>query len=65
MTTAKTKKRKKVLVTPAQRMVSGQVTEPYKILEDLIDEHRADLEDAEIVILWRAGWRAGPSGPRS
>ena len=62
MARPKTKKRKKVLVTPAQRMVSGEVTEPYKILEDLIDEHRNDLEEAEIVILWRSGWRADADG---
>lgn len=58
----KPKKRKKVLVTPAERMQGGKPTEVYRILGELVDEHREDLAEAEIVILWRSGWRSDPDG---
>jgi hypothetical protein len=58
----KQKKRKKVLVTPADKMKDGKPTEPYRILQELIGKYRSDLDDAEIVILWRAGWRSDADG---
>jgi hypothetical protein len=58
----KVKKRKKVLVTPAQRMNGKELTEPYRILEDLVKKYRGDLLEAQIIILWRSGWRSDPDG---
>ena len=59
---AKQKKRKKVLVTPVMPKQDGKPTEPYQIMADLIDQHRPDLADAEIILLWRSGWRADADG---
>lgn len=58
----KPKKRKKVLVTPADKMRGKELTEPYRIMADLIEKHRADLAEAEIAILWRSGWRSDADG---
>ena len=58
----KEKKRKKVLVTPAVRMQDGKPTEPYRLLEELVEKFRDDLKEAKIEILWRAGWRPDADG---
>jgi hypothetical protein len=58
----KAKKRKKVLVTAAVKMPPSKLTEPYQIIADLIEQHRGDLAEAEIVILWRSGWRSDSDG---
>jgi len=49
-------------VTPAVRMIDGKPTDPYRILQELIDEHRDDLKEAKIEILWRSGWRSDADG---
>ena len=49
-------------MTPAVRMIDGKPTDPYRILQELIDEHRDDLKEAKIEILWRSGWRSDADG---
>jgi hypothetical protein len=53
----KVKKRKKVTVQLLKRMHAGEVTEPYKIMEELVAKKRADMKDLKLAIAWRIGWR--------
>ncbi len=53
----KEKKRKKVTVRLLKREHAGEVTEPYRIMEELIAKTHTHLADASIVIAWRKGWR--------
>ncbi len=56
------KKRKKVNVHFLPRMHAGKVRAPYRIMEELIEAHRKDLNEARIAIAWRFGWRADTDG---
>jgi hypothetical protein len=58
----KAKKRKKVTVQLLKRSHAGKVTEPYEIMEELIERDRSDLADVKIAIAWRVGWRADANG---
>lgn len=60
--TEKAKKRKKVTVQLLKRVHAGKVTEPYDIMEKLIERDRSDLLDVKIAIAWRVGWRADANG---
>jgi hypothetical protein len=51
-----------VTVQLVERMHAGKVTEPYKIMEDIIKRERADLKDVKIGIAWRKGWRSDADG---
>lgn len=55
-------KRKKVPVKLLKRVHAGQVTEPYRIMEELIENHHQNLKDVKIVIAWRFGWSANADG---
>lgn len=56
------KKQKRVTVKLIQRMVGGKITEPYKIMEELVKTKRDDLKKLKIGMAWRAGWRADQDG---
>lgn len=58
----KTKKRKKVVFRVLDREHAGQVTAPYRMMEDLIEHYHEHLRDARIVIAYRKGWNADPEG---
>lgn len=58
----KVKKRKKVTVQLLKRMHAGEVTQPYQILEDLLETVHGELQDAKFAIAWRLGWRADANG---
>ena len=58
----KEKKRKKVLVKILERKHGGKVTEAYRIMESLVDEHHKHLSDAKIAIAWRFGWKPDTDG---
>jgi len=60
-------KRKRVTVKFIQRRIehTGNVTEPYRIMEELIKTRRADLADVKIGIAWRLGWRPDADGRRT
>lgn len=45
-----------------KRLHAGKVTEPYRIMEELIDKHHAHLTDVKIAIAWRFGWGANADG---
>ena len=53
----KPKKRKKVTIQLLKRVHAGEVTEPYKILEEILTKERNDLADLKLAIAWRIGWR--------
>ena len=55
-------KRKKVTTKPLEREHSGKVTEPYRLMEDLIDKHHSHLKDAKMAICWRFGWNQDADG---
>ena len=60
-------KRKRVTVKFIERRIesNGKVTEPYRIMEELIKTERADLKDVKIGIAWRMGWRPDADGRRT
>jgi len=60
------KKRKQVTVKFIHRKTeaNGKITEPYRIMEELIATRRADLKDVKIGIAWRLGWRPDADGRR-
>lgn len=60
-------KRKRVTVKFIQRRVehTGLITEPYRIMEEVIKTRRADLKDVKIGIAWRLGWRPDADGRRT
>jgi len=43
---------------------NGKITEPYRIMEEIIKTRRADLKDVKIGITWRLGWRPDADGRR-
>jgi hypothetical protein len=61
------KKRKAVLVKFIHRKTeaNGKITEPYRIMEEIIRTRRADLKDVKIGIAWRLGWRPDADGKRT
>lgn len=60
-------KRKRVMVKFIERRIeaNSKVTEPYRIMEELIKTRRADLKDVKIGIAWRLGWRPDADGRRT
>jgi hypothetical protein len=64
-TEAKQPKRKAVKVRLCQRLNAGQVTEPYRIMESVIDQKRSDLKDVKVGIAWHKGWRPDSDGVRT
>lgn len=58
----KVKKRKKVTVQLLKRVHAGEVTEPYAILEDVLENNHAHLKEAKVGIAWRLGWRINTDG---
>jgi len=62
MAKPRTKKRKKVTVQLLKRVHAGEVTEPYRLMEELRDRDHGHLADAKIGIAWRLGWRSDPDG---
>lgn len=57
----KEKKLKPVNFAPIEREHAGKLTEPYKVMENLIGKHHKDLNEAECRIL--IGWDLGPTKP--
>jgi len=55
-------KRKKVTVKLLKRMHAGNVTEPYRIMEELIEKYHSNLGEATIALAWRFGWNANADG---
>ena len=58
----KTKKRKKVTVQLLKRVHGGEVTEPYRLMEEIRERDHGHLADAKIGIAWRLGWRTDTDG---
>jgi len=60
-------KRRRVTVKFIQRRIehTGLVTEPYRIMEEIVKTRRADLKDVKIGIAWRLGWRPDADGRRT
>jgi len=58
----KPKKRKKVTTKLLARKHSGKITQPYRIMDGLIDQYHPHLADAKIAICWRFGWNEDPDG---
>lgn len=50
-------KRKPIKVRPIARKHNGKITEPYRIMEDVIKAHHAEIASAIILLCWRKGWR--------
>lgn len=61
-TTPKPKKRKKVTVKLLDRVHAGKTTEPYRLMDGLINEKHEHLKDAKIAIAWRFGWTQDADG---
>lgn len=53
---------RKITVKLLEREHAGKVTEPYRIMEDLVERHHADLVDAKIAIAWRYGKKDDADG---
>jgi hypothetical protein len=49
-----------VTVKLIARTTGAKVTEPYKIMEDIVKTERADLKPLKIGMAWRLGWRPDP-----
>jgi len=58
-------KRRAVKISLAPRENAGKVTQPYRIMEALIHQERADLRKLRIGIAWHSGWRADADGVRT
>jgi hypothetical protein len=58
----KPKKRKKVTVQLIKEKHAGEVTEPYRLLQEIRDAEHGHLGDAKIGMAWRLGWRANTDG---
>jgi hypothetical protein len=61
------KKRKRVMVKFIERRIeaNSKITEPYRIMEELIKTRRADLKEVKIGIAWRLGWRPDADNRRT
>lgn len=53
---------KKVTTRLAARLHGGETTEPYRMMEAIVAQHRTDLKEAKIAIAWRKGWRRNADG---
>lgn len=62
MAKPKAKKRKKVTVQLLKRIHAGEVTEPYRLMEEILQRDHGHLADAKIGIAWRMGWRSDTDG---
>ncbi len=58
----KPKKRKKVTVQLIREKHAGEVTEPYKILNQIRNRDHGHLEGVKIALAWRLGWRPDANG---
>jgi hypothetical protein len=58
-------KRKAVKVRLCERLHSGKVVEPYRIMEEIVAGDRQDLADIKIGIAWHTGWRPDADGVRT
>ena len=56
------KKRRRVTVKLLERKHAGKVTEPYSIMERLVDGVHSQLKNAKIAIAWRFGWKQDTDG---
>lgn len=55
-------RRKKVTVTKLERFHAGNVTTPYRLMDEIIAAHHPHLADANICIAWAHGWKADADG---
>lgn len=55
-------KRKRVNVKLIKRLYGDNITEPYRILEQVIKNDRPDLKDVKFALAWHNGWRANADG---
>jgi hypothetical protein len=53
----KEKRRKRVTVKLIPRMHAGEVTEPYRLMEEIQAKDHGDLDGVKIGLAWRLGWR--------
>lgn len=58
----KEKQRKRVTVKLLEREHAGKVTQPYRIMEELVAKHHQHLAEAKIAIAWRFGWKPDADG---
>lgn len=58
-------KRKAVKIRLCERMHTGKIVEPYRIMEETIAADRPDLADLKIGIAWHNGWRPDADGVRT
>jgi hypothetical protein len=61
-------KRKRVTVKPVKEFIDkskGEKTEPYRIMEETIEQYHEQLQLAKIAIAWRSGWKANADGHRT
>jgi hypothetical protein len=58
-------KRRAVKVRLCERMHSGKIVEPYRIMEGVIATERKDLVHLKIGIAWHVGWRPDADGVRT
>jgi hypothetical protein len=58
-------KRKAVKIRIAPRENAGQVTEPYRIMEEILASDRKDLAGVNIGIAWHTGWRPDADNVRT
>lgn len=63
--TNKEPKRKAVKIRLCERVHSGKLVEPYRIMEEIIAADRPDLANLHIGIAWHTGWRPDADGVRT
>jgi len=55
-------RRKKATLRKIERKHAGRITQPYKILEGLIETHHERLKEARFILLWKSGWKTDKDG---
>jgi hypothetical protein len=58
----KKERRKKTTLRLIKREHAGEVTEPYVILDELIDKFHPALAEAKFILFWKTGWKADKDG---
>lgn len=56
------KKPPTVIIIPRIDEATGEVREPYRIMEELIPAHHDHLAEAKIVLAWNTSWKADVDG---
>jgi Putative phage metallopeptidase len=60
--TKKNKKQPTVILIPRIDEATGEIREPYRIMEELIPKYHDHLAEAKIALAWNLSWKADVDG---